>query len=416
MEILFWRHQSTAQKRLKTCTLYCRLTINGERADLGSTNIEIPIEDFDTKGQEVNSSNPHSVQLNLRLQEEFKTPILTIYTDFLLKRQPISADAIKRIFIKVDKPNVRLLDAYAKFIADFKIKTKPSIDRKGRKKEPRRSASTIKPLNTCRNKILTYLIEQKEQHICIEELDENWFARYENWLYEINHEQSTIVKHLRTLKQITEWSFKTMKLASFDPFVHCKVEQEETKDPNFLTEEQFQRWISHKFSSKMTQEVADVFAIYCRTGFHYTDLKQVIENPSAFLKKGLDGNTWIYKPREKTEVKAKVPIAFFKEINPIIEKYGGWEKLPMKQNTHLNQWLKICAADINMHLPEELKIYEFLSVKHGRGTMTDYWFNELGNNDNSLLPILGRKSKAGLERYGRPDERAVIKDMNKKTG
>ncbi len=353
MEILFWRHQSKSQKKLGTCTIYCRLTINGERSDIGSTNIEVPIDDFDTKRQEITTHNPNFAQLNLRLQEEFKSPILSIYTDLLLKRKPITSDAIKRALLKVDVPLMTLIDAYEKYIADFKLKTKPQTDKKGKKKEPRRSESTIRPLNTCRNKLLTYLIKNKEQHITIEELNENWFDAYENWLYEINHEQSTIVKHQSVLKRVTKWAFSKKKFTSFDPFQYCEVEKEEQKDPNFLTEEQFQVWISHKFSSKMAQEVADIFAVYCRTGFHYTDLKQVIENPSQYIKNGLDGKKWIYKPREKTEVVAKVPITAFNEIAKVVDKYGGWEKLPIKQNHHLNQWLKICVADINLHLPEE---------------------------------------------------------------
>lgn len=359
-------------KKLSTCTIYCRLTINGERADIGTTNIEVDLEDFDTKRQEITTSNPNFAQLNLRLQEEFKSPILSIYTDLLLKRKPITADAIKRALLKVDTPLLTLIDAYDKYIADFKLKTKPQTNKKGIKKDPRRSESTIRPLNTCRNKLLTYLISNKEQHITVEELNENWFEAYENWLYEINHEQSTIVKHQSVLKRVTKWVYSKKKLTSFDPFQHCEVEKEEIKDPNFLTEYQFQRWIAHKFSAKISQEVADVFAIYCRTGFHYTDLKQVIENPSQYIRNGLDGKKWIYKPREKTEVVAKVPYMAFEEIAKIVEKYGGWEKLPIKQNHKMNEVLKICVVEMNLYLPDDKKIYEFLSVKHGRCSMTDY--------------------------------------------
>ena len=67
----------------------------------------------------------------------------------------------------------------------------------------------------------------------------------------------------------------------------------------------------------------------------------------------------------------------------------------------------------NLYLPDELKVFKGLSVKHGRCTLTDYWLNELGNSVDDLLPILGRTSSRGLERYGRKDERAVIKALNR---
>ena len=413
MEILFWRHQTKAQEQLKICKIYCRLTINGNRADIGSTNIEVPFDDFDTKRQEITTNNLHFAQPNLRLNEEFKSPILSIYTELLLKKQPITSDIIKRIFLQVDKQNKRLMEAYDEFLKDFEEKTKPKKDRKGNQKEARRSLSTLRPLRVCRNKLLTYLIFKKQQHITIEELHINWFDAYENWLYDVPHEQATVLKHLRTLKQITKFS-KKKDFASFDPFENRELEREEIKDPNFLTQEQFEQWKIFKFGSQIAQEVADIFAIYCRTGFHYQDLKQVIADPDKFIRKGLDGNKWIYKPREKTGEMAKVPFESFHEIKPFIEKYGGWKNLPIKQNHVLNMWLKVCVAEINIHLPQALKIYEKLSVKHGRCTITDWWFNELGNSDDDLLPILGRKTKEGLERYGRPDERAVIKALKKR--
>lgn len=54
--------------------------------------------------------------------------------------------------------------------------------------------------------------------------------------------------------------------------------------------------------------------------------------------KGLDGKDWIFWERVKTNVKVKVP--FFKEVNDVIDKYGGWENLPIKSNHKMNTWLK----------------------------------------------------------------------------
>lgn len=413
MEILFWRHQSKSQKLLKTCTIYCRVTINGQRAEIGSTHIEVPYDDFDTSRQEVFSSNPEFVFHNIRLQDEFRSRILTIYTELLTNKQTITSDAIKRMFLKVEKTNARLMEATDLYIEDFREKTIPQKNLRGVEKKARRSVSTLGPMNSFRKKLFKFLESRREQHITIEELTNNWFVAWENWMFELGHEHCTVEKHLKRLKHMTAWAFLKKKLCTFDPLVGCEVESSKSKDPNYLSEIQFQRWIKHKFATVLLQEVADLFAVYCRTGMHYMDLKVFIKNPSEFLKVGLDGTTWIYKPREKTEIMAKVPGVLLDDIMHIVKKYGGWNKLPMMYNNNMNEWLKLCATDINLHLPDELKVFEGLSVKHGRCTLTDYWLNELGNSVDDLLPILGRTSSRGLERYGRKDERAVIKALNR---
>lgn len=70
--------------------------------------------------------------------------------------------------------------------------------------------------------------------------------------------------------------------------------------------------------------MADLFVLNARTGFHYQDLIQIIKNPSDYIVTGIDGKQWIIKPRQKTEVEAKVPIDQFKEVKEIVSKYGGW--------------------------------------------------------------------------------------------
>jgi hypothetical protein len=53
MEILFWRHCTTAQKRKGMCTIYTRVTIFGRRAELGSTGIKTFADHWDQERQEV---------------------------------------------------------------------------------------------------------------------------------------------------------------------------------------------------------------------------------------------------------------------------------------------------------------------------------------------------------------------------
>lgn len=416
MEILFYRRSSPAQKRKGTCSIQCRLTIDGERAELGSTHIEVAIDHFDDKTKRVLYLDPNAQLHNLRLQQEYETRILAIYNDFVVKRMPIKAKRIKKVFLgQEDNDSLRLMDCYDVYLIDYEKRTKVQTDddRKKRKKRKKRlSPSSLKPLKNCRKKMLEYLILTHNTSISIGELDHIFFEDYEQYLWNIkDYDESYIVKQLRVLTTITRW-LKRKKLISNNPFADIVVENEEGKDPHKLDLEQFEAWCNFEFSNKHAQLVADVFKLYCRTGFHYKDLRQVIKNPDLYFRKGLDGNMWIYKPREKTEEIAKIPIeAFDKSIKPVIDKFGGWKNIPIPSNNTMNDWLKICVAQINFSLPQELKIYEGLSVKHGRTTFAYFWINVLGRTKESLLPILGRKSDWGLDRYVRVDERAVIAQL-----
>lgn len=414
MEILFWRHQTASQKRKGTCTIYCRITVAGQREDIGSTNIKTYYDWFNTERGKIEPDDPFYVEKNTRINEEFARPIMNIYNEITLKGKSVSAAEIKARFMSSGN-TIRIIDLYDRYIDYFRNLTKvPELSlNKNKKKKPRRSASTLRPLSTCRNKMLTYLLEKRLQGVMVDNLTERFIKEYENWLWEQGHEQSTVVKHLRTFKQITKWGYREAKIISVDPCADIKVDKEEEKEPVFLTQEQFEFWRDFKFSNSFAQQCADLFTVYCRTAFHYQDLKQVIAKPEAYFKTGLDGKSWIYKPREKTEEIAKIPVSAFQDLDPVIQKYGGWRNLPIKANETLNDWLKICVAEINLYLPEDKRIFEGLSVKHGRTTFANWWINVLGNSTESLLPIMGRKSADGLNRYVRPDERAVIAALKK---
>ena len=395
MEILFYRRQTPAQKKKHTCTIYCRLTIEGQRVPIGSTNVKVKWEEFDPATQQV-VENYNAAELNFILEHEYKSKIYSIYNNLLLKKEPITARKVHEIFNQNYMEPKSLIQIFDQFLDEFKKKTVVKVNNKKEQLAPQRSETTLRPLTVCRNKLLNYLISLNQVQLTTDDLDERFFHRYEQYLFAVPHKQPTVVKHLRTLRQVTKFA-KREKWIEFDPFAEMEVAAEQIQDPKYLTQEQMLFWIHFDFSSKVAQEVADFFSLCCLTGFHFMDMVQFIESPDKYLKVGLDGNMWIYKPRQKTKIMAKVPITYFNTIEKIVQKYGGWRFIPVKQNHHMNAWLKICVAEINIHLPEGGKIYEKLSVKHGRCTFTDNWYNVLGKEAASLLPILGRKTSWGLE-------------------
>lgn len=275
MEVLFYRHQTSSQKKKGTCTIYCRLTIEGQRVEIGTTHIKVRFEDFDTQTQQI-INDYNASEFNFQLEHEFKSKIYSIYNRLLLKNEIITARKIRELFNQVSQTPKTLIQIFDQFLEEFKKKTVVKVNNKKEQVAPQRSDSTLRPLTVCRNKLLNYLISINQVQITTDDLDERFFHQYEQYLFAVPHKQPTVVKHLRTLRQITKFA-KREKWIEYDPFAEMEVAAEQIQDPKYLTQEQMLFWIHFDFSSKVAQEVADFFSLCCLTGFHFMDMVQDTE-------------------------------------------------------------------------------------------------------------------------------------------
>ncbi len=391
MEILFWRHSTSAQKKSNTSTIYLRITVAGSREDIGSTGIRIDTGNWCEHSQRVSKQDPLSNFKNEQIAI-IETRLWAIYNDLVRKNQGITAERIKRMFVRSE--DITYLAAWEIFQKEYNAAK--DIEQ-----------STKDKLKTIKQSILRYLKASELTDILLDEFDANVIDGYKAWSRHQGHKDSYILRNVRGIIRITAYA-KTKKMIDFDPLDDYKVGREKILNPKFINSVQLAIWQNHSFVSETSQMAADVFVLYARTGFHYRDLAQVMRRPDEFITTGIDGKQWIIKPRQKTEVDAKLPIHQFPEIQKIIEKYGGWTKVPRFTNDKLNQWLKVCAAEMNMHLLPEQRIYGKLSVKHGRNSFCDYCFNELGLAKEAILTMLGRLTDSELKRYVRTDERGVV--------
>lgn len=391
MEILFWRHSTPSQKKQSKCTIYLRITINGEREEIGSTGIKVFADNWIEQAQRVSVKDLNANFKNEQLALA-ETRLLAIYNELLRKNQGISADRIKRAFHRPEA--VSYLTSFQLFEKEYLKSTdisKPTKDK-------------LKQIKNC---VLSFLVDRKLQGILVEEFDHSLMDDYKTWSRAQGYKESYYLRNMRGAKRITEFA-KIKKLIDYDPLEDYKIGREKIAKPRYLDSVQLTIWKNHTFQSATAQKAADLFVLYARTGFHYLDLMQVIRKPKDYVSTGIDGKQWVMKPRQKNEIEAKVPVHEFPEIKEIVDKYGGWAKLPRMANGTLNDWLKICAADINMHLEAFFQVHPGLSVKHGRSSFCDYCMNELVLPEQSILTMMGRESASELKRYARKDERGIV--------
>ena len=389
MEISFWRHKSKQKDKVQ---LYCRISVAGERAEIGSTGITIWRDHWD--GQRISDKDPEAFFKNEQI-DIMRDQLRATYNDLFRRKEKITAAKIRRIF-QSGNESVSLLSAFEMYLTD----SAQDPDRKLKK-------SSLEVYENVRKKLVDFLISQKALDLLVEDFDLTWVKKYRRWMKQlpldgdqIGHADSYVVKHTQTIKNVLTWA-KLNKVADSNPLDGMRIKNAEYDDPVFLSEEQFQRLRTHTFENSHLQQAADIFVILCRSGFHYGDLTDFVQKSKTAVRKGLDGETWLIKDRIKTEVSIRVPQ--FDEVKTIIDKYGGWEKLPLTSLPKFNYWLKVIAGKLD--LPQDL------SSKAGRKTFTDWCFNTLLLSTDSVKVVLGRKTDKGLEVYGRPDERRVIGEL-----
>ncbi len=411
MEILFWRHQTPAQKRKGKATLYLRATINGERADLGTTGIKINYENWDPDNQIIEEAEKLASYHNEEL-DNIRAELRGIYNELSRPSSSVklSAETLKERYDGVQaeklgpKPiklvgKVKLLDAFLKFIDEYC-------------NDPDHSTNTIRPLTSCRKKLTEFLESIHQTNITCENFDGLLLKKMVIWYKQQGLKASYAGKHARMVKQVVRWA-KSEKLTKVNQLADERVKCEKPDDPIYMKHEHFKVWLGYRFRSRQAQEAADFFSVTALTALNYGDLINVIRNPKAYIRKGIDGKLWLYKERQKTDVMARIPIEAFPELMEIVNRYGGWENLPKRANAEINRWLKVCVAEINLKFEEFDQIYEDLSVRHGRKTFCNWWINVKGRSIESLLPIMGRTSDDDLRRYVMPDENAILKALDK---
>ncbi|RIV20495.1 hypothetical protein DYU11_20845 [Fibrisoma montanum] len=388
MEVSFWLHNS---KQRGFAQIYCRISVKGERADIGSTGITIHRDHWDPLTSTIKGADPTAHFKNEQLTT-IRLQLMALFNDLFRRKAPITAGKIKRLYRKGGN-DIAFITAFELYLKE--VKANPDV-----------TDETWTVYDTARKKVVDFLIIEKALDMPLEDFDAAWLKKFRRWMKSIpvgdkvGHADSYIHKHATTIKQVTRWA-KINHLAGDNPLEGLKLPQVNYDDPIYLTEAEFVRLKNHRFTNPHLQAVADVFIIYCRTGFHFGDLKDFVKRYRTALRRGIDGEVWLIKDRIKTEVTARVPQ--FAEVADIVAKYGGWEHLPLKSNKTMNLQLKVIAAELGLH-PD-------LSTKAGRKTFTDWCFNTLGLTTDAVKVMLGRKSAIGLEVYGRPDERRVIAEL-----
>ncbi len=372
--------------------IYLRITLNGERAEI-TTNRRIEVAKWDTSSHRAKGRSEEARNLNTCL-DNLENKVNRDYNSMIEKDEEISAEILRDVLTGKNIKKYFLIPV-------FEMNNKLIALEKGDKY----SQSTIDQYKTTLERLKIFL---NQEYDCLDyelsKLDIIFIRRFDIFLktkYLI--EQNTIMKHLKQLKKVIHFAM-LLGYINKDPFLSYKTASKQSSR-EYLTQDELSRIENHEFKIKRLDRVKDVFLFVCYTGFSYSDL--FILTPES-VTKGIDGKNWIIYEREKTGVRAPIPLLTPAQI--IITKYKNDPEcqvenklLPVISNQRLNSYLTEIAdlCGINKNITMHIGRHTFATTV----TLTN------GIPIETVSKMLGHSSLKTTQIYCKVNDTKISKDM-----
>lgn len=158
-----------------------------------------------------------------------------------------------------------------------------------------------------------------------------------------------------------------------------------------------------KFESERLDRVRDVFLFSCFTGLAYIDVKNL---KTADITNSFDGNLWIFKNRQKSNIQSRIPLLEIPKA--IIRKYADCEEkkqnlLPVPSNQKVNEYLKEIATVCGI-----AKKLTFHIARHTFATTVTL---AKGVSIETVSKMLGHTNITTTQLYARITDSKISNDM-----
>lgn len=383
--------------------LYLRFTEDGVRAEV-FTNIYVFPDEWDNENKQI-IGNDTEIRLSSNRLTSIQLEAEKLIDGYCHRGEFLSVQVAKETLENIlneDKPHQKqqkkiptFLEALQLYIQAQKLNIgKPKVDG-GIVEE------TFKTYLYRQKRIKEFLVAVHLSGVRPESVNKELIAKFTAWARDPKQafEHSHINKHIKLFKTVSRFAFES-HISPQNSLLGLRIK--EVKKANvFLSMVDLRKIMSHSFASNRLQEVADIFIVQCYTGFSYIDLMQF--DVLKHLKRLDDGSVWIKYEREKSEIRALLPL--FSEVSRILKKYDG--KLPHITNQKYNAYIKEVAeiVGIEKHLTTHM-------ARKSCGTIT----LNAGFSLESVSRMLGHASIKTTEKlYAEVLEERMIKESAKST-
>jgi site-specific recombinase XerD len=368
---------------LNNRTIYLRLTINGERAEVSTNSKTNPVQ-WSKSLQRVKGKDENSFLINASLNI-LLAKVMKLYNNLDMNDESVSLHQILAGLKGKKATQITLFKTYDYHIAN--ITKLIGIDF---------TATTIKRYKSSFASLKRYL-NNTDIKLC--DLNYKFISDFHTYLKtteKLQHNSATNI--IKNLYRVINVAVRNNWLPN-NPFSNFSCNYI-NPTRNYLTESEIDTLVDKVFSIDRLTKVRDAFVFQIYTGLSFTDMESLTtEN----IEVGVDGKQWIIINRRKTGVRSAVPI--LPRALVILQKYEY--KLPVCSNQRMNGYLKEIAdlCDIKKTLTTHIARHTFATtITLSQGVPIETVSKMLGHSDIRTTQI-----------YAKVTDRKVAKDMQSLT-
>ncbi|MGO4818422.1 site-specific integrase [Flavobacterium sp. W22_SRS_FP1] len=345
--------KSTKPNAAGQLPIYVRLTVDGKRMEF-STKKFIDSSKWSPEMSKMKGSTEEARSLNEYLNL-VKSKIFDIQMELIHQNEILTIEVFKNKLLGIQERGRMLLPIFVEH--NRKMKELVGIEY---------APGTLERYKTSLSHTKDFLLwKYKVSDIEISKIDYAFITEYEFYLRSVrNCANNTAVKYIKNFHKIINQCLANGWLSK-DPFFNYKSKVKEVERV-YLTEEEIQNIINKDFKIERVAMVRDIFIFSCFTGLAYIDVKQLTKN---HISLGIDGDKWIFKNRQKTDITSKIPL--LPMAMEIVDKYKNHPTcvnenrlLPILSNQKMNAYLKEIAdvCEINKELTFHIARHTFATT------------------------------------------------------
>lgn len=373
--------------------IYLRITVAGKRAEF-STGRECEPKRWNSSLGRVSGTKETIKSLNIYL-ETLQAKAYEAHRLLLESGETITAESIKNKFSGKQieaKTLVRQLEEHNRRMEVLIGSEFSQGTLKGYKTSLRHTSDFIK---------WKYMAAD----IDIRKIDSSFVTDYDFYLRSVcKCSGNSVAKYIKHLKKVVRACLAHGWIEK-DPFLHYKAKVKQV-DRVFLTEEELEAMAKKEFFTERLTQVRDIFLFSCFTGLAYIDVQKLRRSD---IRKGIDGELWVFKYRQKTKTPSRIPL--LPSALAILDRYDDNPQclfkdqlLPVLSNQKMNAYLKEIADVCGITKP-----ITFHTARHTFAT-TVTLLN--GVPMESVSKMLGHTSIKTTQHYAKVLDIKVSRDMN----
>jgi site-specific recombinase XerD len=372
--------------------IYLRLTVDGKRAEL-ATGRECETTRWNSKAGRATGTKEDIRTLNAFL-ENFQSKVFEAHRVLCEKNEAITAELLKNQLLGKEQNAHMLLDVFR----EHNRKMAALVNREF-------AAGTLERYEVSLRHTQAYLQHQYGlADIDIRKVDHAFISNYDFYLRSVRKcANNATVKYIKNFGKIIRICLSNGWITA-DPFANYRG-RVKSIERRFLSEEELERMTNKQFGIERLAQVRDVFLFCCFTGLAYADVKKL---RTSQIRKGIDGEPWIFTNRQKTDSRSAIPL--LPVAAKLVEKYADHPVcvnkdvlLPVPSNQKMNAYLKEIAdvCNIDKNLTSHIARHTFATTV----TLSN------GVPIESVSKMLGHASLKQTQHYAKILDRKVSDDM-----